>query len=247
MAGDIRDAGGEIRLGVEITSISPRTDHLTLAAGSETVVSRHLITCAGLQADRLARMAGSAPQEHIIPFRGDYYTLTESAAKMVRGLIYPVPDPRFPFLGIHLTRTADGRVLAGPNAVLAFDREGYRRRDFSARDVWAVTADPGFRSLARRYWRTGLAETWRDWNKRAFLRAVQRFIPEIESRDLRWGPSGVRAQAVDPDGALVDDFRLGTDGRYLHVRNAPSPAATASMAIANYLADRAEQQFADLA
>jgi L-2-hydroxyglutarate oxidase len=247
MADDVKDAGGEIRLGVEITGISSRADRLVLTAGQGTVASRHLVACAGLHADRLVRMTGSDPQEQIVPFRGDYYTLTESAAEMVRGLIYPVPDPRFPFLGIHLTRTVGGRVLAGPNAVLAFHREGYLRRDFRTRDVWSVIAAPGFRRLAQRYWRTGISEMWRDWNKRAFLRAVQRFVPEIESRDLRWGPSGVRAQAVDPDGSLVDDFRLGTDGRCLHVRNAPSPAATASMAIASYLADQAELQFADLA
>jgi L-2-hydroxyglutarate oxidase len=214
-----------------------------LVAGTGAIASRHVVTCAGLQADRLARLTGSIPTEQIVPFRGDYYTLTESAAGMVRGLIYPVPDARFPFLGIHLTRTADGRVLAGPNAVLALHREGYRRRDFSARDVWSVLAAPGFRRLARRYWRTGLSEMWRDWNKHAFLAAVRRFIPEIGSQDLIWGPSGVRAQAVDPDGTLVDDFRLGTEGKFLHVRNAPSPAATASMAIASHLADQAATQF----
>jgi L-2-hydroxyglutarate oxidase len=246
MADDVKKGGGEIQLGVEITAISTRADSLVLTAGPGTVVARHMIACAGLQADHLVRMTGSEPAEQIVPFRGDYYTLTEQAAEMVRGLIYPVPDPRFPFLGIHLTRTVDGRVLAGPNAVLALQREGYRRRDFKAGDVWSVVTAPGFRHLARRYWRTGASEMWRDWNKRAFLTAVQRFVPEIEGRDLRWGPSGVRAQAVDPDGSLVDDFRLGTDRRCLHVRNAPSPAATASMAIADHLADQAELQFADL-
>jgi L-2-hydroxyglutarate oxidase LhgO len=165
---------------------------------------------------------------------------------MVRGLIYPVPDPQFPFLGIHLTRRVDGEVLAGPNAVLAYHREGYRRRDVRLRDLRDVLADPGFRKLARRHWRTGLAETWRDWDRWAFTRAVRRFVPELTARDLHAGPSGVRAQAVDPDGSLVDDFRLGSEPRILHVRNAPSPAATASMAIARYLADQAEGQFDDL-
>jgi L-2-hydroxyglutarate oxidase LhgO len=247
MAADIKDGGGEIWLGTEITRISPQGNGLLLAGAQWTVSSRYMVSCAGLHADRLVKMTGSHPEEQIIPFRGDYYTLTESAAQMVRGLLYPVPDPRFPFLGIHLTRMADGRVLAGPNAVLALRREGYRRRDFSAVDVWSAIANPGFRRLARRYWRTGVAEIWRDLNKRAFLQAVQRFIPEIEGRDLHWGPAGVRAQAVDPDGSLVDDFRLETDGRFLHVRNAPSPAATASMAIASYLVDQADQQFAGLA
>jgi len=246
MAKDIEDAGGEIRLGIEITDISTRGEQVVLSAGNEIVTSRHVVACAGLHADRLVTMTGAKPQEQIVPFRGDYYTLTPAAADLIRGLIYPVPDPRFPFLGIHLTRMIDGRVLAGPNAVLAFHREGYRRRDFKGSDVWSVIADPGFRHLARRYWRIGAVEMWRDWNKRAFLRAVQRFVPEIDSRALRWGPSGVRAQAIDPDGSLVDDFRLGTDERYLHVRNAPSPAATASMAIAKYLADQADVHFADL-
>ena len=246
MAHDVKTGGGEIRLGVEVTGITTRTDNLVLIAGTRTVATRHMIACAGLHADQLVKMTGSEPTEQIVPFRGDYYTLSEQAAELVRGLIYPVPDPRFPFLGIHLTRTVDGRVLAGPNAVLALQREGYRRRDFKAGDVWSVIAAPGFRRLARRYWRTGMSEMWRDWNKRAFLREVRRFVPEIESRDLHWGPSGVRAQAIDPDGSLVDDFRLGTEGRCLHVRNAPSPAATASMAIANHLADQAELQFADL-
>jgi L-2-hydroxyglutarate oxidase len=245
MARDIADAGGTIELGVEITSVSSRPTQYLLGTSTGTVAARHVVACAGLQADRLARLTGSIPTEQIVPFRGDYYTLTETAATMVRGLIYPVPDPRFPFLGIHLTRTTDGRVLAGPNAVLALHREGYRRRDFSARDVGSVLGAPGFRRLARRYWRTGASEMWRDWNKQAFLGAVRRFVPEIESRDLIWGPSGVRAQAVDPDGSLVDDFRLGTDGKFLHVRNAPSPAATASMAIASHLADQAAVQFAD--
>ncbi len=246
MAEDIRDAQGEIRLGVEITAISRRGEHVALSAGEETVVSRHVIACAGLHADRLARMTGSEAHEQIVPFRGDYYTLTASAAQMVHGLIYPVADPRFPFLGIHLTRTSDGRVLAGPNAVVAFHREGYRRRDFGSQDMWSLVTAQGFRRLARRHWRMGIAEMWRDWNKRAFLRAVQRYVPEIESRDLQWGPSGVRAQAIDRDGSLVDDFRLGADGAFLHVRNAPSPAATASMAIANHLTDKAELLFTDL-
>jgi L-2-hydroxyglutarate oxidase len=246
MAEDIRNAQGEIRLGVEVTGISRRGEHVALTAGEDTVASRHVIACAGLQADRLAKMTGSDAQEQIIPFRGDYYTLTASAAQMVNGLIYPVPDPRFPFLGIHLTRTSDGRVLAGPNAVVAFHREGYRRRDFASRDVWSVVTAQGFRRLARRHWRMGIGEMWRDWNKRAFLQAVQRYVPEIESRDLQWGPSGVRAQAVDRDGSLVDDFRLGADGAFLHVRNAPSPAATASMAIASHLTDKAELLFTDL-
>ena len=165
---------------------------------------------------------------------------------LVDGLIYPVPDPRFPFLGVHLTKRIDGEVLAGPNAVLAFAREGYRRRDVRPRELAGVLGEPGFRRLAARYWRTGATEMWRDISKRAFLRALQRYVPALRSEHLRFGPSGVRAQAVDPDGTLVDDFRLGGDDRALTVRNAPSPAATASLAIAGVLASRAEEQFAAL-
>ena len=190
MAEDIRGAQGEMRLGVEVTGISRKGENLALTVGHDTVKARHLIACAGLQADRLARMTGSEAEEQIVPFRGDYYTLTASAAQMIHGLIYPVPDPRFPFLGIHLTRTSDGRVLAGPNAVLALRREGYRRRDFRSGDIWSVVTAKGFRRLARRHWRMGVVEMWRDWNKRAFLRAVQRYVPEIESRDLQSGSLG---------------------------------------------------------
>ena len=247
LAADIQAAGAEIRVGAEITAIATQGERLVLTAGTSTLTCRHVIACAGLHADRLARMTGSEPQEQIVPFRGDYYTLSEPAAALVRGLIYPVPDPQFPFLGIHLTRTVDSRVLAGPNAVLALKREGYRRRDFNGRDVRSVLASSGFRRMARRHWRMGLGEIWRDLSKRAFLGEVQRFVPEIQSGDLRWGPSGVRAQAVDPDGSLVDDFRLGGDGTLLHVRNAPSPAATASLAIASYLADQADVQFSERA
>lgn len=244
MAVEIRERGGEILLGTELTGIADRDGRLVLATGKEPIVSRHVIACAGLHADRVARMSGGEVDEQMVPFRGDYYALAAPVRHLVRGLIYPVPDPRFPFLGIHLTRRVDGEVLAGPNAVLAFKREGYRRRDFELADLRSVVAGEGFRRLARRHWRTGLAEMWRDVDKAAFAREVQRFVPELRRRDLLSGPSGVRAQAVDPDGALVDDFRLGSDGRILHVRNAPSPAATASLAIARHLVDEAQARLA---
>jgi L-2-hydroxyglutarate oxidase len=245
MAEDVQKSGGELRLGAEVIGIVRSSGHLVLTSGGCTIMSRNVVTCAGLQADQVARMTGGDAQEAMIPFRGSYYTLSPSTRDLVRGLIYPVPDPQFPFLGIHLTRRVDGEVLAGPNAVLAYRREGYRRRDFRMDDVRAVLAYGGFRRLARRHWRAGLAETWRDWDKWAFTRAVQRFVPELKTSDLRRGPAGVRAQAVDPDGSLVDDFRLGSDKNVLNVRNAPSPAATASLAIARTLADQAELQFAD--
>jgi (S)-2-hydroxyglutarate dehydrogenase len=246
MADDIIAVGGQIRLNFEISTIIREPSQLILGTGVETVACRNIIACAGLQADRLSLMTGSPTRETMVPFRGSYYLLAPSARNLVRGLIYPVPDPRFPFLGIHLTRRIDGEVLAGPNAVLAYRREGYRRRDLGVSDVRSVLADPGFRKLARRHWRMGLVETWRDWDKLAFTRALRRFVPELEAHHLRRGPSGVRAQAIDPDGSLVDDFRIGSERRIMHVRNAPSPAATASVAIARHLVDQAELQLVEL-
>jgi L-2-hydroxyglutarate oxidase LhgO len=162
----------------------------------------------------------------------------------VRGLIYPVPDPRFPFLGVHFGLTMDGRVRAGPNAVLAFAREGYRRTDVSLVDLSETLGFPGFRRFARKHWRTGLAEMWRDWSKRSFLAALRRYIPEIRGEDLVFGPSGVRAQSLAADGTLVEDFSIGESSGVLHVRNAPSPAATASLAIGRELAELAIDRFA---
>ena len=198
-----------------------------------------VVACAGLHADRIARLTGDDPEPRIVPFRGDYYTLTPDATALVRGLIYPVPDPRFPFLGVHFTRRIDGSVWAGPNAVLAFAREGYRRRDIRMGDLAGTLGYPGFVRLASRYLRTGLAEMWRDWWKPAFVRDLQRYVPEITGDQLTFGPSGVRAQALGRDGTMVDDFSLGGSGRVLHVRNAPSPAATSSLAIGRVLAKTA--------
>jgi L-2-hydroxyglutarate oxidase LhgO len=196
-----------------------------------------VVACAGLHADRVAAMGGDRGGPRIVPFRGDYYTLSVDARSLVRGLIYPVPDPRFPFLGVHFTKRVDGSVWAGPNAVLAFAREGYRRRDIRPLELLGTVTDRGFLRLAGRYLRTGLAEMWRDWWKPAFVRELQRYVPEIRSEQLRFGPSGVRAQALARDGTLVDDFVLGGSARVLHVRNAPSPAATSSLAIGSMLAD----------
>jgi L-2-hydroxyglutarate oxidase LhgO len=246
LADDVVARGGTLHLGRPVERVERRSTEIVLDTPTGPVVARHVIACAGLHADALARQLGDEGPERIVPFRGDYYTLVGGARSLVNGLIYPVPDPRFPFLGVHLTKRIDGEVLAGPNAVLAFAREGYRRRDVRPRELGAVLGEPGFRRLAASYWRTGAAEMWRDVSKRAFLRALRRYVPALRSEHLRFGPSGVRAQAVDPDGTLVDDFRLGGDDRALTVRNAPSPAATASLAIASVLADRAEEQFAAL-
>lgn len=242
-AEDVRSGGGEIRTSTEVVAIEDGGNESVVRTGDGEIRARGVVACAGLWADRVAALTGDVGPERIVPFRGDYYTLTPEARHLVRGLVYPVPDPRFPFLGVHFTKRVDGEVWAGPNAVLAFAREGYRRRDLAPRELAGILTDRGFLRLARRFWRTGASELWRDWRKAAFLAELRRFIPELRSEHLAFGPSGVRAQAVDPDGSLVDDFRLGGSGRVLHVRNAPSPAATASLAIARELADRARERF----
>jgi L-2-hydroxyglutarate oxidase len=243
IADEIRAAGAEIHLGRRVTGIREGSGEVVLETTTGPLVARHVIVCAGLQADRLAAMADVADAPRIVPFRGDYYTLSEGARHLVRGLLYPVPDPRFPFLGVHFTKRIDGEVWAGPNAVLAFAREGYRRRDVNPRDLAGTLAFPGFRRLAGRYLRMGLSELWRDWWKPAFVRELQRYVPEIRSDQLTFGPSGVRAQALTRDGSLVDDFSLGGSGRILHVQNAPSPAATSSLAIGRTLAATAAERF----
>jgi L-2-hydroxyglutarate oxidase len=245
-ADEVRARGGAIETARPVTGIERRGDGtLVLATPNGDVVARSAIVCAGLWADQVAGFTGDAGPDapRIIPFRGDYYTLTAAARHLVRGLIYPVPDPRFPFLGVHLTKRHDGEVWAGPNAVLAFRRTGYRRRDVSVRDLAGALAYPGFQRLARRYWRTGMAEMWRDWSKRAFLGEIQRYVPAVQAEHLVFGPSGVRAQALARDGTLVDDFDLAGTANVLHVRNAPSPAATASLAIGRELAGRAVERF----
>ncbi len=242
-AREVRGLGGTIETGRAVTAMEQRDSEVVLSTTQGPLVASHVVACAGLQADRVAAMTADPAPERIIPFRGDYYTLLPEARDLVRGLIYPVPDPRFPFLGVHFTRRIDGEVWAGPNAVLAFAMEGYRRRDISVRDLAGVLAYRGFIRLALRYWRTGLAEFWRDLSKRAFVGELRRYLPELRADQVTFGPSGVRAQALDPGGALVDDFRLGGSDRVLHVRNAPSPAATASLAIGGEVADRAAERF----
>jgi L-2-hydroxyglutarate oxidase LhgO len=244
-ADDVRAAGGSIWTGRRVTAIDQRTEGLVLRTTDGDLVAGAVVACAGLWADRVAALTGDAGPgaPRIVPFRGDYYTLTPDARPLVRGLIYPVPDPRFPFLGVHFTKRIDGAVWAGPNAVLAFARTGYRRRDVSVPDLARTLAYPGFLRLAGTYLRTGLAEMWRDWSKGAFLRELQRYVPELRSDQITFGPSGVRAQALARDGSLVDDFDLAGSGRILHVRNAPSPAATASLAIGRELAGRAIERF----
>ena len=244
-AQDVASRGGMIELSRPVTAIGRRPDGLVLATPRGPLQASSVIACAGLWSDRVAKLTGDATPDspRIVPFRGDYYTLTPDAASLVNGLVYPVPDPRFPFLGVHFTRRIDGEVWAGPNAVLAFKRAGYRRRDVSVRDLGEALANPGFRRLARKFWRMGLSEMWRDASRGAFTKELQRYLPELRSDQLRFGPSGVRAQALGRDGTLVDDFDLAGSGRVIHVRNAPSPAATSSLAIGGRLAARAVEQF----
>ena len=198
-----------------------------------------LINCAGLYSDRISRLAGDEPGVMIVPFRGEYYDLVPERASLVRALIYPVPDPRFPFLGVHFTRRITGNVDAGPNAVLALAREGYRHRDINVRDLASALAFPGFWRMARQHWRNGLDEWHRSLSKPVFVRALQRLLPEVTEKDLVPGGSGVRAQALKPDGALVDDFQFVGSGKVLHVLNVPSPAATASLMIGKAIVDTA--------
>ena len=234
------DAGVDFHLGQQVIGLYRTAQSTVLRTTGGEVEGRRLITCAGLHSDRLARL-DSRPQVQIVPFRGDYYTLVPEARQLCRGLIYPVPDPALPFLGVHFTRRIDGAVWAGPNAVLATAREGYRRSSVDIRDLLETVRYPGFRRLAARYWRTGAQEVWRDVVKAAFVKQLQRYVPAVRSDQLVFGPAGVRAQAVSPDGALVDDFVLASTANSLHVLNAPSPAATASLAIARRIADEADR------
>jgi L-2-hydroxyglutarate oxidase LhgO len=244
-ADQIRTRGGAILCGRRVDRIRSVDGETLLVTSAGDVRTHFVITCAGLHSDRVAALGGDDVRDlRIVPFRGDYYTLRESARGYCRGLIYPVPDPAFPFLGVHVSRRIDGRVLCGPNAVLAFAREGYRLGTVSLRDLADTLAFAGFRRLAWRYAGTGLAEMWRGISPAAFLRAVQCYVPAIQADDLTYGPSGVRAQALGADGNLVDDFVLGGTTRILHVRNAPSPGATASLAIGRMLAERAQERFA---
>jgi len=232
-------AGGEVMTGARVEAIRREGGGLRVVSRRGDLLCRLLVNCAGLQADRVARLAGAVPDVSIVPFRGEYYELAPARRHLVRALIYPVPDPRFPFLGVHLTRTVDGRVEAGPNAVLALQREGYSWRDVSLRDLAETARWPGFWRLMRRHWATGMGEVWRSLVRGAFLRDLRRLVPELADADLLRGGSGVRAQAVDRAGRLVDDFHILPGERALHVLNAPSPAATASIAIGQWIAERA--------
>jgi L-2-hydroxyglutarate oxidase LhgO len=236
LAAEMEERGADVRTKAVVERVvreggRPRVE---LMDGTAVVADRVLV-CAGLHTDRLARASGEPPAPRIVPFRGEYWRLRPERVELVRGLVYPVPDPSLPFLGVHLTRTVDGSVLVGPNAVLAYAREGYRRRDVAVRDLWDTVSWPGMWRVARRHWASGAHEVARSLSKRAFVREARRLVPELRADDVLPAPAGVRAQAIDPDGTLVDDFRLDVSQDVVWVRNAPSPAATSALAIAEEL------------
>jgi L-2-hydroxyglutarate oxidase len=228
--------GVELRLGTKVRRLARADGGHLLHTTAGDIRAGYLVNCAGLHSDRLARAAGAEPGARIVPFRGEYYELVPDRRELVRGLVYPVPDPALPFLGVHLTRMIDGSVHLGPNAVPAGSREGYRKRALSPRDVAATVTWPGWWRLARRYWRTGSREIWRSVSKRAFVAEARRLLPELDVEDLEPAEAGVRAQALSRDGKLVDDFLIVQGDRATHVCNAPSPAATASLEIGRTVA-----------
>ena len=231
-----------MRLRSRVSGVRVDPDGVQLATTTGVVRAKYAVNCAGLQADRIARRAGASEARdlRIVPFRGEYYDLVPTARGMLRNLIYPVPDPAFPFLGVHFTRRLDGTVEAGPNAVLALKREGYRWRDIALRDAAESLTWPGFLRLARDHWQTGLGEVWRSANKSAFVHALRRLMPNLEPDQLVRGGAGVRAQALRRDGSLADDFEIAHQDRLIHILNAPSPGATASLLIGEEIASTAE-------
>jgi L-2-hydroxyglutarate oxidase len=238
MAEIFQSRGGVIHLHTPITQVSKDSASYLIRTRNSTFRARSLVNCAGLYADRVAFSAGMHPDLRIIPFRGEYYQFKPERSSLVKHLIYPVPDPLMPFLGVHFTRMIDGTVEAGPNAVLAWRREGYHRSDISLRDLVDTLTFSGFWKLSARFWRVGLEEYGRSFSKSLFVKSLQRLMPEIRSDDLIRGGSGVRAQAVDRKGRMIDDFCIQTEGRMVHVLNAPSPAATASLSIGEHIAER---------
>lgn len=243
-ADDVRAGGGRFLLGTTVQGLRHVGDRVRVQLGGQhdDLLADLVVLCAGLQSDHVARLAGDDADPAVIPFRGEYLDLVPQRRDLVRGLVYPVPDPDYPFLGVHVTRRVDGRVDIGPNAVLALAREGYRRSDVRLTDVREVLGDTGFRALARQHWRMGAREMVGSLSRAAFVRRAQRYVPSLRTRDVVPGTTGVRAQAVARDGSLVDDFCIRHLGRVVAVRNAPSPAATSSMAIAEHLVDRLDEQ-----
>jgi L-2-hydroxyglutarate oxidase len=236
----IEEKNGEIHLNTLVKSIDDKTDEVQIVTNKNFVECKVVINCAGLYSDEVAKMHLGAIDTKIIPFRGEYYELTTEAEHLVKHLIYPVPDPAFPFLGVHFTRMINGGIEAGPNAVLAFKKEGYYKTDFDFKEFMGTLMWRGFRKVAKKYWKTGLGEMYRSFSKKAFTKALKRLIPDIKKEYLVAAPAGVRAQACDRTGGLLDDFKLVTEKRAIHVINAPSPAATSSLSIGKTIADMVE-------
>jgi L-2-hydroxyglutarate oxidase LhgO len=234
-AADLEALGGQVRLGQNVLSVERTPGGAAVVTDHERITAERVVLCAGLQSDVLARAAGDDASPAIIPFRGEYYRLKPDRTDLVRGLVYPVPDPAYPFLGVHYTPRVNGHVDIGPNAVLALAREGYRKRDIRFKDMRAIARSPGARRLFRQHWRAGMREMRGSWSKRAYVAEARSYVPDLRASDVVRAPAGVRAQAVDADGSLVDDFRISHLGAVTAVRNAPSPAATSSLAIAEHV------------
>ncbi|NGX29114.1 MAG: L-2-hydroxyglutarate oxidase LhgO [Candidatus Anoxychlamydiales bacterium] len=236
--------GGKVLLNQRVIGIDDKNDEILINTQKDSFRAKKLINAAGLYSDRIAKMAmpNNKIPIKIIPFRGEYYELKDEKKHLVKGLVYPVPDPKFPFLGVHLTKMIDGSVHAGPNAVFAFSREGYKKRDINFRDLIESLSYPGFIRIGLKYWKMGLFEMYRSFSKKAFLKSLQRMLSEIEIDDIVPGPSGIRAQAVDRKGKLLDDFEILKENNQVHVLNAPSPAATASFAIGRHIASLATKE-----
>lgn len=239
LAGLIKEAGGEVLLGTELSNIKSVSKKILVETNNGSFECDFLITCAGLQSDRIASLTHPKLDVRIIPFRGEYYKLKPTKRSLVNNLIYPVPDPAFPFLGVHFTRMINGDVECGPNAVLSFKREGYGKIGFSLKDSFDTFSWSGFLNVAKKYWRVGMGEFYRSYSKRAFVKALQKLVPGIEADDLAPGGSGVRAQACHKNGTLLDDFYFIEDENIIHVLNAPSPAATSALSIGEYIAEKA--------
>jgi len=239
----IQRAGGEIVLGAKVVALRGDNGGNIVETHAGAFRTRYVINCAGLYSDAITRMAGVQTNLEIVPFRGEYYEVRPERRNLIRNLIYPVPDPRFPFLGVHFTRRVNGSVEAGPNALLAFRREGYNGASPDMDEAMGMLRFPGFWKMARKYWRMGMAEQYRSWMKPAFAKALQKMVPELKESDLAPGGSGVRAQAVDANGNLLDDFHFVHSGRMIHVCNVPSPAATASLEIGREIVDMMAQRF----
>ena len=235
--------GNQILYDAKVTKIEKTSGGLVAHSAQGEIETAHLVNCAGLHSDRVTTLGGETPPAKIVPFKGEYYELKSDAKHLCRNLIYPVPDPQFPFLGVHFTRMIDGSVECGPNAVLAFGREAYGKFDLNLRDLLESLFYRGFMKMAWKHWRMGLGEMWRSYNKAAFVKALRRLVPEISAEHLEGAPAGIRAQAVTPEGALADDFLIQESERIVNVCNAPSPAATASLNVGREIVEKLAERF----